>query len=467
MERKAKFKYIHEKGQAGSIYSRRLRAPCIEIGKGACYNHLDSRAVGDRGLILPMRYCRPEWVKHMRNNDTRTGDTLNLIAILAICFFAGTGNYMNAAVHTFQQAFPAISQSSVMLVSTLPGLIAVPVMLLAGRLVGRRVTYRRICILGTVMILTGGLLPVVLPANWTLILICRAILGVGAGCYGVRNSFIIRSVPPEKAAALTGYSTVALTAGGSVSGVIVGALALGGWRFAFLYNLFPFFILFLVVFGLREPPTPLPAASEASGPFGSGKLSWRIWFYALTQFLIIVSLYPMTISGVSIFFAAYGLGSSAIAGAVMSLFPLSGVVGNLFLDRILGRLRRHTIPVMTLVVISSVILCLAFHTMPAVAASYILAGFGYHIIIGTLQVYNGLEAPPDRTAAGSTMILAGKSVGIFLSGYFITLCDAVFHLRDRISLENSFLGCLFVYLALLAFSVIVDVSPKGQEVKNG
>ncbi len=37
---------------------------------------------------------------------------LNYIAILAVCTFAGAGNYMNAAINTFQQAFPSVSRSS-------------------------------------------------------------------------------------------------------------------------------------------------------------------------------------------------------------------------------------------------------------------------------------------------------------------------------------------------------------------
>ena len=396
----------------------------------------------------------------MKNGDSMKR-ILNYTAILAVCFFAGAGNYRNAAINTFQQAFPEISQATIMLVSTLPCFISVPVMLLAGRLVGRKVSYRALSILGTVLIIVGGVLPFFITSSWIFILVCRAVLGIGAGCYGVRNSFIIRSVPPRQLITFTGYSTVALTIGGSASGPVVGALATRGWNYAFLYDLFPVLILLLVLIGLREPD-PLPEQTEAAPetPRGDGKLSWKIYFYAVVQLLCIGTLYPMTVSGVSIFFDAYGLGSPAVAGTIMSLFPLSGVVGNLFLNGIMRLFRRFTIPAMTFLVIAAAVLCLSFRTMPAVIVSYTLAGFGYHVIIGVLQVYNGLEAPPEKLAVGSTIILACKSVGIFLSSYFITACVWLFHLPGRISVENAFLGCGIIYTAITLFTLIVNVAPK-------
>ena len=386
--------------------------------------------------------------------------TLNYIAILAVCFFAGAGNFMNAAINTFQEAFPDISQSTIMLVSTLPCLISVPVMLLAGRLVGRRISYRAVSITGAALIVTGGVLPFFLTGNWYVILLCRAVLGVGAGCFGVRNSFIIRSVPPEQIISFTGYSTVALTVGGTLGGPVVGALVAKGWNYAFLYDLVPLIVLFLVIFGLREPerlPEPVPD-TEKKGRSGR-RLSWKIYFYALTQLLIVGTVYPMTVSGVSIFFDAYELGSPAVAGLVMSLFPLSGVLGNFFLKRIMRLFGRFTISVMCVVTVVGALVTLFFHSIAAAAVSYSLAGLGYHIIIGVLQVYNGMEAPPEKMALGSTLILACKSVGIFLSSYFITVCVWIFALKGHIDVENAYLGCAVVYGLLTLFTVCVNVAP--------
>ncbi len=392
---------------------------------------------------------------------------MNYVAILAVCFFSGTGNFMNAAIHTFQEAFPNISQSTIMLVSTLPGLIGVPVMLLAGRLVGRKLSYRFICITGTILIILGGMMPYFITTSWAFILVCRAILGIGAGCYGIRNSFIIRSVSPEKQAAFTGYSTVALTLGGTLSGPVVGALATKSWNSAFLYNAVPIIILILVIIGMREPePAPeeeIPAASKTSS---TDKLSWKIYFYAVLQLLILGCLYPMTVSGASIFFAEYKLGSASVAGTVMSLFPLSGVIGNMFLTQIMRSLKKYTIPAMAFLVIISGALCLLFHTMIAVVISFILAGLGYHIIIGVLQVYNGLEAPPSKLAVGSTLILACKNVGIFLSSYYIILCTWIFNLPNRINVENAFLGCIIIYTLIALFTIFVNVTPSKNTAEN-
>lgn len=93
---------------------------------------------------------------------------------------------MNAAIAKFMQAFPEMSQSTIMLVITLPSLISMPVMLFIGSIVGKKVNYKTIAVLAPLL---------------------------------------AKSVPEEKLSAFTGYGMAIMSGRGALLGILVGMLA--------------------------------------------------------------------------------------------------------------------------------------------------------------------------------------------------------------------------------------------------
>ena len=81
-------------------------------------------------------------------------------------FFSSPGNMMNAAIAKFMQAFPEMSQSTIMLVITLPSLISMPVMLFIGSIVGKKVNYKTIAVLAPLLTIIGGVGPYFFSSNW-------------------------------------------------------------------------------------------------------------------------------------------------------------------------------------------------------------------------------------------------------------------------------------------------------------
>ena len=122
---------------------------------------------------------------------------VNTIAILSIFLFAGAGSFMNAAVQTMMDAWPQLSPTTVRLVTSLPSLIALPVTIWIGTVAGKRLSFRFCSIFGTALILGGGVAPFLFSSNWTLILVFRALVGVGVGFIAMRNSLVLRAVPEE------------------------------------------------------------------------------------------------------------------------------------------------------------------------------------------------------------------------------------------------------------------------------
>ena len=119
---------------------------------------------------------------------------VNYIALLSVFLFAGAGTFMNAAVQTMIEAWPDVSVTTVRMVVSLPPLVSLPVMLITGGMVGKKLSYRFCAIFGTLLIALGGVAPFFVSSSWTLVLAFRAILGVGVGFLGMRNALGINVV---------------------------------------------------------------------------------------------------------------------------------------------------------------------------------------------------------------------------------------------------------------------------------
>lgn len=381
---------------------------------------------------------------------------LSYIAVLSVFLFSGAGSFMNAALQTMMDAWPGLSATTVRMISSVPPLVSLPVMLAVGSMVGKKISYRTCSILGTLLIAVGGVGPYFLHANWTIILVLRAVLGVGVGFIGMRNALVNAAVPPEKAAAFIGYGAVLYNLGNVLANPIVGILCQKGWQYSFLYDAIAFIPLLLIVLFLKEPEhKEAEAEEEKAGKREEGKIGWRIFYLCIMQFLSCCVLYPL-LSGMATFIADKNLGSAAITGTILSVYTLAGAVCNFFLAPIMKMFKRFTISFLCLLVAGGELLIVFFPSVPVIFVGCALAGIGFGVVISVFQIYNGQSAPPSRAAFTSTLILAMLQLAIFASNYFIAGCHAVF--QKATDAESAFIGGIIVYLAMAAASAVLPIA---------
>ena len=84
---------------------------------------------------------------------------INYVAVLSVFLFSGAGTFMNAAIQTMIEAWPNLSATTIRMVVSVPPLVSLPVMLVIGSIVGKKISYRACSILGTLCIAVGGVAP--------------------------------------------------------------------------------------------------------------------------------------------------------------------------------------------------------------------------------------------------------------------------------------------------------------------
>lgn len=412
-------------------------------------------------------------------NQTKQLKAINYIAILSIFLLSGAGSFMNAAVQTMMDAWPQLSPTTVRLVTSLPSLISLPVTIWIGTVAGKRLSFRFCSIFGTALILLGGIAPFLFSSNWTIILVFRGLVGVGVGFIAMRNSLVLRAVPEEKQAAIIGYGSSLMNAGGMLAGPIVGILAGIGWKYSFLYDLLAVIPLLIMIFYLKEPEKfsedkrpeskkqELGLDVQGAGStvpetklenyVGKKGFDIRLLVYIIMQFIGTAALYPL-LSGMSSYMDANQIGSPFLAGLAVSTYNLAGVLINMILSPLMKKLGRHSMWICHLVFAGGMALIFFLPYIPSIFAGAAICGLSFNMLMSIFQLYNGKVASPSQATLVSTLLIAALSLGNFASVYYINICHGLFHMASDI--HSTYFGSMLIYILLGVICLLTKIAPK-------
>ena len=101
-------------------------------------------------------------------------------AILVMEFNSLAMSAVSPALENIGAIFPEVPHAFLSMLSTLPALICVPVGVLSTSLVGRRITFRNMSVLGAILLALGGLGPM-FAETFPALLFWRLVFGIGMG----------------------------------------------------------------------------------------------------------------------------------------------------------------------------------------------------------------------------------------------------------------------------------------------
>ena len=400
--------------------------------------------------------------------------TINIAAILAIFIFSGAGSFMNAAVQTMMDAWPQYSATTIRLVTSLPSLVSIPVTILIGGIAGRKLSYRFCAIFGTALIAAAGAAPYFFHSIWILVLVFRALVGVGVGFVAMRNSLILKSVPDDKQATVIGLGAALMNLGSMFAGPIVGVLVAGGWQNSFLYDFLALIPLALMLFFLKEPANEEETAANAEkdlnaaaaaqteasdAPAKESKRSGftpRTIYYIVIQFLMTCALYPL-LSGMSTYMVYRGLGTAVTAGFSNSTYNLFGVLICALISPVEKKLGHRFLGVMSLIFAGAMSLIVIAPNLLILLIGSAICGVAFNSMMSIFQLYNGKEAPAAIAPLASTILIASLSLGNFSSVFYINLCEKLLH--TGCDIKSAYIGAAVCYLIFGVTALIFQVAP--------
>ncbi len=374
---------------------------------------------------------------------------ITLITLIAIWSVSAVTSLPGLAVSPIlgdmNNIFPKASDLEIQMLTSLPSLLIIPFVLLAGRLSTGRDKLPMLYLGLAIFTLCGA--ACLVAKSMTALIIISSILGIGAGMIiPLSTGLVVDYFTGDFRVKQLGYSSAINNL------TLVGATALTGyvadinWHLSFLVYLLPGVSLLLCLALRRESAAAEPMESDQYKQQSINKRHLAV----LTLFYFVITFASLVVTFDTAFlFEKYKI-RQELAGVSISLFFLSIMLPGLFLSHIIKYTRSYTNVISTLLLTLGLLSMTIFKSPAMLVIGVILSGFGYGIMQPLIYDKAAIIAPPHLATQALSIVMASNYIAIILCPFII---DAVRKLFATQSISFSFGICAVVaaVTTLIAF----------------
>ena len=374
---------------------------------------------------------------------------ITLITLIAIWSVSAVTSLPGLAVSPIlgdmNNIFPKASDLEIQMLTSLPSLLIIPFVLLAGRLSTGRDKLPMLYLGLAIFTLCG--VACLVAKSMTALIIISSILGIGAGMIiPLSTGLVVDYFTGDIRVKQLGYSSAINNL------TLVGATALTGyvadinWHLSFLVYLLPGVSLLLCLALRRESAAAEPMESDQYKQQSINKRHLAV----LTLFYFVITFASLVVTFDTAFlFEKYKI-RQELAGVSISLFFLAIMLPGLFLSHIIKYTRSYTNVISTLLLTLGLLSMTIFKSPAMLVIGVILSGFGYGIMQPLIYDKAAIIAPPHLATQALSIVMAANYIAIILCPFII---DAVRKLFATQSISFSFGLCAVVaaVTTLIAF----------------
>ena len=374
---------------------------------------------------------------------------ITLITLIAIWSVSAVTSLPGLAVSPIlgdmNNIFPKASDLEIQMLTSLPSLLIIPFVLLAGRLSTGRDKLPMLYLGLAIFTLCG--VACLVAKSMTALIIISSILGIGAGMIiPLSTGLVVDYFTGDFRVKQLGYSSAInnLTLGGATA--LTGYVADINWHLSFLVYLLPGVSLLLCLALRRESAAAEPIESDQYKQQSINKRHLAV----LTLFYFVITFASLVVTFDTAFlFEKYKI-RQELAGVSISLFFLAIMLPGLFLSHIIKYTRSYTNVISTLLLTLGLLSMTIFKSPAMLVIGVILSGFGYGIMQPLIYDKAAIIAPPHLATQALSIVMAANYIAIILCPFII---DAVRKLFATQSISFSFGLCAVVaaVTTLIAF----------------
>ena len=329
--------------------------------------------------------------------------------------------------------FPHATELDIQMLTSLPSLLIIPFVLLAGKLAEKR-DFIRLLRVGLWLFAASGVLYLFSSKMWQLMAV-SALLGIGAGLIiPLSTGLISRYFTGEYRVKQFGYSSAITNMTLVVATAVTGYLAEVHWRLPFVVYLLPLISLVLSAYlkkntvsvTVKQASAVIP--SMQSAPVISGKYGIHIrhliqlmLFYGVVTYVVLAVTFNLPFLMEAHHF------SSGNSGLMISLFFLAIMAPGFMLDNIVKLLGNKTKLYSLLAVAVGLLLIWISPTECLIVPGCILVGLGYGIIQPLIYDKTVDTAIPQKTTLALAFVMVMNYLAILLSPFITDFFQWIFH----------------------------------------
>ena len=363
--------------------------------------------------------------------------TIPLITLIGIWSISALTSLPGLAVSPIlgelSTIFPHATELDIQMLTSLPSLLIIPFVLLAGKLAEKR-DFIRLLRVGLWLFAASGVLYLFSSKMWQLMAV-SALLGIGAGLIiPLSTGLISRYFTGEYRVKQFGYSSAITNMTLVVATAVTGYLAEVHWRLPFVVYLLPLISLVLSAYlkentvsvTVKQASAVIP--SMQSAPVISGKYGIHIrhliqlmLFYGVVTYVVLAVTFNLPFLMEAHHF------SSGNSGLLISLFFLAIMAPGFMLDNIVKLLGNKTKLYSLLAVAVGLLLIWISPTEWLIVPGCILVGLGYGIIQPLIYDKTVDTAIPQKTTLALAFVMVMNYLAILLSPFITDFFQWIFH----------------------------------------
>lgn len=385
--------------------------------------------------------------------QTGTGVTIKLGTLIAIYSLSVVTSLPGLAVSPIlgelTKVFPHASQMEIQMLESLPSLVIIPFILLAGKLsVGFDM---RKLVLGGLGLFAFSTVLNFFPIGIGLLLANSVILGIGAGVVIPLSTGLIahyftgarRTQQLGIASAISNLSLVLATA-------LAGYLASVEWRLSF--GVYALSIISLVLATKLKKTTPnkieLAQAQQTVSTYPKksylgGRLKSDYPFHLMIFYFVMTTAVLAVPMGLSILMSHYKVGSADLSGTLISIFFLAITLPGFFINKLIsGAKERNNLIWIGSIIVGAIVIM--FHSIWSSVLGVILMGFGYGVMQPLIYDRTSEQASPQRTTFHLALVMTMNYLAIILYPFVESLIES--------TVNNNSTLIPFIMSAVFAFA---------------
>ena len=348
------------------------------------------------------------------NNYMKTSSNSKYkIGIFAYSMMAMGAISVNSALSVIAAYFH-VSDTEVAAIASIPCIVIIVVTLFLGKVLGH-VSQKRIGIIGAILFLVGGLLPMALD-NLILIFICRAITGIGVAISQVFMATLTAEFFEEKdRPPVQGLAQAAQCAGLIIMCLGSGFLAAISWRASFLVHLIGAFslICMIICFPDRKPqPKPVDKA-KSSVRINKNTIGWFVLMFVV--FLVLLAY----ANNISFLLTEKNIGTSADTGIALSFYSFAALLTGLVYGKIDQHIKSLKLPLAMFLFAAGFFVVAIAKSLVVVFLGSFIAGIALSLFFPQIILLTGQSVDPVLLPVTLSLLTCVQNLGQILCPYVI------------------------------------------------
>ena len=372
---------------------------------------------------------------------TTTSKSKNLlkIAIITMSLVQMGTNGIAPILAQIAAAFPSASDTKIQFLMTFPSIFCL-IFTMVSAFLSDRLPKKTLAVTGLSLICLTGVAACIFHSSLTILYVWAAFLGIGIGLVvPLAPALVNECFEGQEKQTLLGWQNSANNIGSMLMTFLGGFLARMGWNFGYLVYLLGIFGIFFALIGIPgKQDNRLSAVTDAEGTddtLSSSENTEKSTFSKTRGRFRLVILKEMIVTALFLFIYAAapanlamlvterGLGDTAYAGTISTMFLLGGMITGLVFGFIFSKLKRWTAMTGSLLLVIGAVLIAVSKGTVLLVIGCLVAGASISIILpicmGSASRLKGYET------LNSALLLSSSFVGVFTAPLITNIAAAV------------------------------------------